>query len=56
LTDQEDNDLDDAMTNVDEKLDSTAELSLWQAAEELSLPELSPDDIIAARSGKSILM
>jgi len=53
LTDEEDNALDEAATDLDEKLDSAAELSLWQAAEELSLPELEPDDIVASRIGES---
>jgi hypothetical protein len=52
LTDEEDNVLDQAATDLDEKLDSAAELSLWQAAEELSLPDLEPDDIIASRIGE----
>jgi hypothetical protein len=52
LTDEEDNALDQAATDLDEKLDSAAELSLWQAAEELSLPDLEPDDIIASRIGE----
>jgi hypothetical protein len=52
LTDQEDNALDQAATDLDEKLDSAAELALWQAAEELSLPDLEPDDIIASRIGE----
>lgn len=52
LTDEEDNVLDQAATDLDEKLDSAAELALWQAAEELSLPELEPDDIIASRIGE----
>ena len=53
LTDEEDNALDQAATDLDEKLDSAAELSLWKAAEELSLPDLEPDDIIASRIGES---
>jgi len=53
LTDEEDNALDQAATDLDEKLDSAAELSLWQAAEELSLPDLKPDDIVASRMGES---
>jgi hypothetical protein len=52
LTDEEDNALDQAATELDEKLDSAAELSLWQAAEELSLPDLEPDDIVASRIGE----
>jgi hypothetical protein len=52
LTDEEDNGIDQAATDLDEKLDSAAELALWQAAEELSLPDLEPDNIIASRKGK----
>jgi hypothetical protein len=52
LTDQEDNELDQGATDLDEKLDSAAELALWQAAEEFSLPDLAPDDILASRTGK----
>ena len=52
LTDEEDDELDRAATDLDEKLDSAAELALWQAAEELSLPELPPDNITASRTSE----
>jgi hypothetical protein len=54
LTDEEDDELDRGATNLDEKLDSAAELALWQAAEEFSLPDIPPDNIIASRTGKSL--
>lgn len=55
LTEEEDNEIEQAATDLDEKMDSAAELLLWQAAEELSLPELEQDDIIASRKGKRII-